>query len=416
MYLPNPHLAPIESSKAYKDMESLIAKALEHQWQDLLLSGLVNAFFTRYKDFFVNRRGVKIKIRKAVTTDPLNQEDDPANNDITSIDELKQEETRTQQRDRLLLPEKILNMAALIAFLNSRIDKEMNTVGGYYKFSSELKGYLKSIANKGGQSIIDLIDTPRPINFRLSQSEYVDKINERVITLIKELDETTKKRMVNQLVEGIRAGETKSELVKRISDAGLQLSKNRAKRIVLTETQAINEYMRMETARLNGVRTKVWNISDEDACPICLPLDQVEIPINNDFNSDGVAIPYPPAHTTCRCFISYSLQNNACSDFVKSRRNTLDEKIQFLKAAADYSFYDGGDEGDISSCVNPNAVWAGGESLVGPDKNIGNIYNSLNTSAFHEDMLNNYQGQLSDEGMVQLRLSLGLKGNVTRTT
>lgn len=413
MLVNNPYLEVIESTKSYKEIETLIAKVLYNQWTDLLLSGIVNSFFIRYKDFFVNRRGIRIKIRKAEGDDPLNQEDDPENDNIRSIEELREEENRTQQRDRLLLPEKILNMSLLLIFLNGLVDKNINTASTYYKLSPELKSYLKAVGNKGGQSVIDSMELTKPLSFRLSKKEYVDKISSRVKTLVKGMDNTTKKMMVNQLVEGIRAGETKSELVKRIEKAGLEISKTRAKRIVLTETQAINEYIRHETARLNGVRFKTWVTADEKACPICKPMDGMTVSINRDFKSDGVSYPYPPAHTSCRCWVDYKMQENSCSDFVKRTKN-LSDKIKWIqKAVEGYEFYGEGEDGAIATCVNPNAVWAGGESLVGSDKNIGNIYENMKniSPSFYEDMLFNYQDELSEEGMVQLRLSLGLSPN-----
>ena len=143
-------LQKVENSKLYKDTETLLQKALQHQWQDLLLSGIVNSFFLRYKDFFVNRRGMQIKIRKAEDAD-LEYEDDPANENITSLMQLREEENRAQGRDKLLVPGKVLNMAALLLFLDSLVEKNINTISTYYKLKPELKNYLKTIGNKGGK-------------------------------------------------------------------------------------------------------------------------------------------------------------------------------------------------------------------------------------------------------------------------
>ena len=60
----NEILKKIVDSPVAKHLEDVLQKALEHQWTDMLLSGMVNSIYLRYKDYFVNRQGMKIKLRK----------------------------------------------------------------------------------------------------------------------------------------------------------------------------------------------------------------------------------------------------------------------------------------------------------------------------------------------------------------
>lgn len=418
MSKPNISFDFISKSGAYKNMQDLIAKALEHQWHDLVLSGLINKFFLNYKNFFVNRRGVKIKVRKALSDLPIEFTPLEPNSNITSISELSAEERRTRQKDRLLLSDKVLDVKKLIAWLTLTVDRNMNILSTYYSFKPEFKNYLKLVSNKAGQSIVDLIQEKnkdifkKSIKFRLSNKVYVEKISQRITTLVNELDNTTKKRMVNALMIGIKSGETKEELVTRLIERGKEIAQNRATAIIATETNAVSEYMRLETARLNGFTTKMWLVSNNEACDFCRRLDGVVVKINSDFKLENYNLPYPPAHLSCWCYMDYDYDASACSNYLKEK--TTDERIQNLfQKYGEEEFYSDG-LSSISRCINPNALWAGGESLVGSDKNIGNIYEELVKlpKELQENHLKLAQNDLSETGYVQLRLSLGYKTKV----
>ena len=419
MSKPNLSFDIAEKSGAYKNMQNLIAKALEHQWQDLVLSGLINKFFLNYKNFFINRRGIKIKVRKAIDDLPTDFTPEEGNYNITNIAELSAEERRTRQKDRLLISDKVLDLKKLILWLNFIVDKNINMISTYYSLKPEIKNYLKTVSNKAGQSILDLIQDKnkdiikKPIKFRLSNKIYVDKISERVTILTNELDATTKKRMVNALLSGIQSGETKEELVIRLTQRGKELSESRASAIIATETNAVSEYIRQETARLNGFTNKTWLVSNNEACDFCRHLDGITVKIDQDFKLEGYNIPYPPAHLSCWCFIEYDYDAAACSNYLKNE--TIDSRIKNLfQKYGEESFYSS--EGStILRCVNPNALWAGGESLVGSDKDIGNKREFLShlSGELLENHLQTVKNELSDTGYVQLRLSLGFKNKIS---
>jgi len=280
----------LERSKPYKTIEMLYRKALEEQWNDILMSGIVNTMFNKYKQFFVKPRGKKAKIRK----------DFQKKDEVSSQEELEEEAIATLQQDRFIVDEKAIGMGSFLLFLGGAVASNMKSVGSYYGSKKEMRGYLKGISNKAGQTIIDLISTPRPIKFRLSNKALRDKISGRVNKLIKGLDNTTKKTFTRELAKGIKLGETKTKLLKRMQSKGVQVAKMRAKRIIATETEAIAEFMRYETAKLNGVKNKTWETAgDERVCPTCAPLDGITKPMRENFKSVDFSGKYPPAHPLC---------------------------------------------------------------------------------------------------------------------
>jgi len=399
----------LEGGIDYKEMEKIIQKALENQWHDAVVSGLLNTVFSKYKTFFVNTRGVKIKLQKAAKKQ-LGVDDDE---EITSIDDLKDQERRALQSNKISLPVTALKLSPLLSFLRKNVDSNIKSVNSYYSLTPTLRGYLKRTANKGGQTIIDQIKPTKPTIFRLSKKDYVDKISSRVSTLVKGLDVTTKKRLVNELVKGIKAGETKAEMTKRLTKIGTAISKARSKIIVATETEAAAEWMRYETASRNGAQMKVWDTaSDERVCPSCAPLDGVKIPIDEDFKEFPFEGKYPPVHTSCRCSVHYEIDNNYCSNYVKREKSPQDKLEElFQKAKKPAAPYKPDKQSKIATCVNPDNVWAGGESNVGVDREVGNYYDDIKSTTDKQvkaAMLSEARHNLTNEGYAQLRLALGM--------
>lgn len=85
--------------------------------------------------------------------------------------------------------------------------------------------------------------------------------------------------------------------------------RERSRTIARTEVmQALNEGAR-ETYRqaqreglLTDAAVKEWlTTDDEKACPICEPLDGVQVPLGDDFETENGPLPGPPAHPRCRC-------------------------------------------------------------------------------------------------------------------
>jgi len=246
-------LATLEKTPEYKRMQPLIEKALLEQWNDVLYSGVINTIFNKYKDFIV-KRGKKLDIKKTITK-------------ATNEEELDEAIAGGLQHDKFLVGEKDMKMKLYLLFLTGLVLSNIKSIGSYYDFRKSMNAFLKTMSNKGGQNIINLIDTPKAIKFRLSNVALKSKITQRVNTLIKGLDAVTKKNLVRHLALGIKNHETKTQILKRMQKTGKQFAKNRAKRIIQTETEAVAEFMRYETASMNGVESRTWEtVGDDRVC------------------------------------------------------------------------------------------------------------------------------------------------------
>lgn len=84
------------------------------------------------------------------------------------------------------------------------------------------------------------------------------------------------------------------------------LTRQRARTIARTETmfasnngQYIGQMGAINSGLVNGLVMKEWSTAeDEDVCPICGPLDKVQVPFHQPFTTGSLV---PPAHPNCRC-------------------------------------------------------------------------------------------------------------------
>jgi len=348
-------LAILERTPEYKRMMKLTEKALLDQWNDVIYSGIINTIFKKYKIYII-KRGRKLKIQKSIAK-------------ATNEEELDEAEYEALSSDKFLVGEKDMKMTPYLLFLGGLIAGSLKSIGIYYDYRKNMNEFLKTMANKGGQSIVSLIKTPKPIKFRLSNTALKAKITQRVNNLIKGLDKVTKNNLVRHLSYGIKNRETKAQLVKRLQKTGKQFSVSRAKRIVQTETEAVAEFMRYETASINGVESRTWEtVGDDRVCPICAPLDGVTRKMNKPFISGDFSGKYPPAHAVCRCSVTYDIEGNSAENFIL--KGGVFEVIEdMFNKAKQLTFYTPLSEKGMN-VVNPNAIWAGGKTLVGPDRNI----------------------------------------------
>lgn len=332
-----------EDSKDFQEMEKIINSSLKLQWNDLLKSGIVKDVFD--EEFY-----------------SLNEND-----------------------------KKILKVGLLLLFLKRFLRNNFKSVLDYNNLREELKNYFKRIANIGGQSIIDEITNLR---FRLSNQEYIDKIEARIEQLGKDLDKTTKTRFANSVVAGMKSSDDSKDVFDTVVLRGNEVSDNRSKVITLVETMAIYNYMRQETADKNGCQFKIWQSSGlPNMCGSCADLNGVRLPMNQPFESGTFSVMQCPGHCNCSCTIAYEM-DNFCSNYDE----TAEKSYKFYENNKDKSF----------KCVNPNAVWAGGESLVGDDKNIGNYYERIKNTKGEErnEILEMARQELTKDGFIQLNLIL----------
>jgi SPP1 gp7 family putative phage head morphogenesis protein len=87
---------------------------------------------------------------------------------------------------------------------------------------------------------------------------------------------------------------------------------NRALRIAVTETtriyaEATQIYANELVKEYPGFKViKRWYTNvDDRVCPICAPLDGMEVAHDEDFND----VENPPAHVNCRCWITTTVKS-----------------------------------------------------------------------------------------------------------
>lgn len=154
-------------------------------------------------------------------------------------------------------------------------------------------------------AIDDFLDSPQ-IDWTDSQVEAAKVAAEFAGDLIKGVNETTKKAVKAAVEDFIT---TPGMTIKDVMDR-IPLGEARSLRIATTEiTSAFAQGQLEAGAQLQAAFpdvqvVKQW-FTNRDAlvCPICAPLDGVEVGINEQFDSIVGSIDGPDAHVNCRCWI-----------------------------------------------------------------------------------------------------------------
>ncbi len=379
----NELLAEIEGSTDYSDMEKLTKEVLWSQYEDIIYSGIVNQAYSLYEKVF----GVPVR-------------------DEGFSKDKKKEDSDLEKVPKTPIKNLMLNFVAGATVLNGKKQKTrvfekklhpkmtslMLSVSRYKQFPKIMNVFLSRTMERSGQYELTRYLGQEAGTFRLSKEYYRQKITNRVNTLIKSLDQTTKDKITKQLILGLDKKETKAQITKRLRKKGIALSKNRAKLIVQTEVNAAAEYMRYETARMNGVTEKIWKtVRDDRVCSVCSPLNNQTISIEADYkscgaesvkNKSGTVGMHPPAHPRCRCYAEYNYSGNLCANSVKFSKSVpveshIKKLNQFSKETGDIAYANTKPKRIKGACVNPDAVWRGGEGLTGTDREIGNISGQL---------------------------------------
>lgn len=159
--------------------------------------------------------------------------------------------------------------------------------------------FLIVSGNVGGQTFLDKFDIDS--EFDLKNQALLDFFADHENLLIKNVDDTTKEWIANVIQDGKNRGLLPRDIMQLLIDDGKDISEMRAELIVLTESAWAMSITEMETATRYGIKEIIWRTSiDDRVCPICLPLEGVQVQIGNHFTA---GIGNPPAHPRCRCFL-----------------------------------------------------------------------------------------------------------------
>jgi hypothetical protein len=129
--------------------------------------------------------------------------------------------------------------------------------------------------------------------------------------LVKQIDDTTKQVIRDAVGDFIDVpGTTIGDVIKR-----LPFDTQRAERVAVTEitrsyaeaNQIVGERLQKEFADVPVI--KVWHTNNDDiTCPICAPLEGVEVPFDREF-APGINMP-PESHIGCRCWTTVTTKLN----------------------------------------------------------------------------------------------------------
>lgn len=119
--------------------------------------------------------------------------------------------------------------------------------------------------------------------------------------LVRGITDTTRDRIRGEVAQWATNKESISQLAQRLAEPSGPFGLKRAKTIAVTETtRAFAEGNRAAWKESKVVERQRWNTAnDELVCPICGPLHNKVIGINETFSTGG-----PPAHPNCRCWIT----------------------------------------------------------------------------------------------------------------
>jgi len=134
-------------------------------------------------------------------------------------------------------------------------------------------------------------------------SEAIDWAEKHTATLVKGLNEETKKRLAHTISQGIQNKRGIPGLARDIRGTFSDMSKYRSELIARTETANALSTASLDTMKDMGVEGKEWvTVGDDRVSPECRGNEaEGVIPVGKTF-SGGVDA--PPQHPDCRCAIS----------------------------------------------------------------------------------------------------------------
>ena len=132
----------------------------------------------------------------------------------------------------------------------------------------------------------------------------IDWAEKHSATLVKGLDEETKKRLANTISQGIQNKRGIPGLSRDIRKTFTDMSKYRSELIARTETASALSQASIDSMEDMGIEGKEWVTAGDDRVSktICEPNEgQGVIPVGKEFQSGHMA---PPGHPDCRCAIA----------------------------------------------------------------------------------------------------------------
>lgn len=159
--------------------------------------------------------------------------------------------------------------------------------------------YLPKILEAGG------LDMTRELGGEVfsARPDAVIYAREEGARLVTQVTDTLRQTLAERVAKGIEEGKTVTAIQHDIKAEAPEFSAARAENIARTETSAASNEGRMIAAKDEGYEYKDF-ITGGEPCPTCQGVRDANggpIPIDQDYNVNGVAYKRPPFHPQCAC-------------------------------------------------------------------------------------------------------------------
>ncbi len=142
------------------------------------------------------------------------------------------------------------------------------------------------------------------LGFDVFSDFVLQAIRQMVFAFLAELSDGTEDMLRRALAESLAGGETGLDLQRRLLPI---FGPGRAAVVGVTESSRSVHRGQLDQAKAEGVaEAKTW-LASADACPLCLALDDVTVPLDQPFvtgygkNPAYSTIMHPPYHVRCQC-------------------------------------------------------------------------------------------------------------------
>jgi len=200
--------------------------------------------------------------------------------------------------------------------------KEAKEVSVRFDIPTETKLAIKAfepiiinLIKEHGEDTMELLGLT---GFEMTTERIERFLKKEGLKFAKEMNKTTKAKILKQIAQGMEAGESIPEIRDRIREVFREARTSRAAKIARTEVARASNFGTVEAYKQSGVvRAKEWlTTPDERLCPYCAAMDGKIVDLDKNFfnrgdsfmgdadkplNIDYSNVSHPPLHANCRC-------------------------------------------------------------------------------------------------------------------
>lgn len=224
--------------------------------------------------------------------------------------EKKLDEYMNGQRDRLV---------AKLDISETRVYKKSNLLDDLVQLELEVKigkemflPVIENLVEQAGTDAFELVASK--FKFQMT-STITSWFTNRAETFMRQINETTFKKLAREFEASFEAGENRTELVKRVQTAYGDITEGRARTIARTEVHNATQFGTVEGYRQSGLNIKIWSSVIDTETRGQDPLDEadhisldgeekpIDIPFSNGLMYPGDRKGSAAEVINCRCVI-----------------------------------------------------------------------------------------------------------------